>query len=39
MLERGAGTLEDRDFERSLHDLKLCPKGLSPVREKVGFTG
>ena len=39
MLERGANALEDRDFERSLRDLRLRPKGLSSVREKVGFTG
>ena len=31
--------LENRDFERSLQDLRLRPKGFSPIREKVGFTG
>jgi len=39
MLERGANALEDQDFERSLQDLRVRPKGASPVREKVGFVG
>lgn len=39
MLELGANALADRDFERSLQDLRARPKGLSPIREKVGFTG
>ena len=37
MLERAGTTLENRDFERNLQDLRLRPKGFSPIREKVGF--
>lgn len=37
MLERGDNALENRDFERSLQDLRLRPKGAMPMREKVGF--
>ena len=39
MLERDGKTLEERDFEQSLEDLRMRPKGVSSGRGQVGFVG